>query len=405
MLQLTHTNLELQDSFSLPYGVYKLAKDANTPVSTRERLLAISLPGSPPPPPGFLGYLSIAGGPMGQYNTVSLPAEFLYLAAGDVIRIDPVTKRLRVLYRVDAPSNALLLTERCNHYCVMCSQPPKVADDTQVALDILDAVPLFGKHTKELILSGGEPTLIGELFFDILGKVRGHLPNTSIHVLSNGRSSSDANFARRIADMKLPDIMFGIPLYSADPDRHNFVVQAKGAFDETVSGIINLKSAGVRVEIRIVLHRYTIPTLIDLARYIATNLTFVDHVAFMGLEAMGFARSNWDDLWIDPKEYQSELLEACQLVSRKGIRTSVYNLPLCWLHPSILPYYVSSISDWKNDYFSACNSCAAASRCGGFFSSNAQKQVTEDTLSPFTLKSYHSWSKGRKVELLTSRQN
>lgn len=394
MLKLGQSNLELQDSFTLPYGVYKIVREDETPIPLRENVLALSLAGDQAPNPGFSGYVAVGGAALGPYNTVILPSEFSYLAAGDVVRIDPVAKRLRVLYRAQAPSNSLLLTERCNHYCVMCSQPPKAADDTQVARDVLAALPLFSKNTRELILSGGEPTLVGDLFFDILKKIRGHLPDTSVHVLSNGRSSADRNFSERVGALNLPDLMFGVPLYSDDPDRHNFVVQAKGAFDETINGILNLKSAGVRVEIRVVLHRYTIPTLVNLASYIATNLTFVDHVAFMGLEAMGFAKSNWDDLWIDPRDYQDELKEACRLVSRKGVRASIYNLPLCWLDPSLSKHYVSSISDWKNEYLSACSKCAAASRCGGFFSSNVQKQVTEDSLVPFTLESFSEWSRG-----------
>jgi His-Xaa-Ser system radical SAM maturase HxsC len=275
----------------------------------------------------------------------------------------------------------------------MCSQPPKAEDDTQVARDILAAIPHFSRGTRELILSGGEPTLTGELFFDILRQIRGHLPHTAVHVLSNGRSSADRKLAERIGALKMPDLMFGVPLYSDVPDRHNFIVQSANAFDETVRGVLNLKAAGVRIEIRVVLHRYSIPTLRSLARYVATNLTFVDHVAFMGLEAMGFARSNWDDLWVDPREYQPDLVDACRVVARKGIRTSVYNLPLCWLSPEAFPYYVTSISDWKNEYLDACSRCAAATQCGGFFSSNVQKQVTEEALAPFTLESFRHWSR------------
>lgn len=395
MLQLSLGSLALPEQFTLPYGVYKVARAAGTPTSLRQNLLGLSFPGEAPPPPGFAGYLAIGGASPGPYNTIELPADFAYLKPGDVVRIDPNAKRIRVIYRAEAPSNSLLLTERCNHYCVMCSQPPRAEDDTQVARDILNAVPLFSKGTRELILSGGEPTLTGELFFDILAKIRGHLPHTAVHVLSNGRSSAERHLAERIGALRMPDLMIGIPLYSDVPDRHNFIVQSANAFDETIRGILNLKSAGVRVEIRVVLHRYSIPTLRSLARFVATNLTFVDHVAFMGLEAMGFARSNWDDLWIDPRSYQSDLVDACRAVARKGIRTSVYNLPLCWLSPEVSPYYVTSISDWKNEYLDACNGCAAASQCGGFFSSNVQKQVTEDSLVPFTLESFHHWSKKR----------
>ena len=45
------------------------------------------------------------------------------------------------------------------------------------------------------------------------------------------------------------DIMVGIPLYSDLSTHHDYVVQADGAFDETIRGILNLKRAKARVEI------------------------------------------------------------------------------------------------------------------------------------------------------------
>jgi len=37
-------------------------------------------------------------------------------------------------------------------------------------------------------------------------------------------------------------MLIGIPIYSDDPVRHDYVVQSKGAFDETIQGILNLNS-------------------------------------------------------------------------------------------------------------------------------------------------------------------
>ena len=54
-----------------------------------------------------------------------------------------------------------------------------------------------------------------------------------------------------------------------------------------------------KVEIK-VLHKQTIPGLIDLNKYISNNLRFEDHVALMGLEITGYTRANLEDLWIDP---------------------------------------------------------------------------------------------------------
>jgi MoaA/NifB/PqqE/SkfB family radical SAM enzyme len=94
--------------------------------------------------------------------------------------------------------------------------------------------------------------------------------------------------------------MVGIPIYSAVDNVHDYVVQAAGAFDETVLGILKLKDRGGRIEIRVVLHSITAPRLVETSRWIARNLPFVDHVALMGLENTGFAIANDALLWIDP---------------------------------------------------------------------------------------------------------
>jgi len=386
MLTLYTKKADISAPFNITRGVYRIAVDTKTHRTQKSSNIQLVKEGDPIPDQGYLGYLCVGEAEAGPYNTMRVGAEFSYLSHGDVVLVEG--KRLHVLFRSTSTSNSFLLTENCNHYCVMCSQPPREVDDSQVAVDVLDAIPLLPKSTPEVGLTGGEPTMVGERFFDILQALHNQLPKTSVHILSNGRRFTDRSYCKRVASIGSHDLMFGIPLYSDDPDVHNFVVQSPNAFDESIRGIINLKNEGVKVEIRVVLHRYTIPTLVSLAKYIATNLSFVDHIAFMGLEAMGFAKTNWNDLWIDPREYQEELLEACRIVSKEGNRTSVYNLPLCWVTPEIKPFYVNSISDWKNDFHPKCQTCAVASQCGGFFSSNISSKVTDEMIQPFTLTDY-----------------
>jgi len=44
----------------------------------------------------------------------------------------------------------------------------------------------------------------------------------------------------------------------------------------------------------------------------------------MGLEIMGFAKSNLNALWIDPYDYRDEIEEAVNTLSRYGMRVSIY---------------------------------------------------------------------------------
>ena len=238
----------------------------------------------------------------------ALPEKFEYLAAGDVLGVHTASGRVRTLYRRNSRNNSFLVTERCNSYCLMCSQPPKNVNDDWIVDEILEALPLLDQSTQEIGFTGGEPTLLGDRFLKVLRRCKELLPETAVHVLSNGRNFSDPALARAWADIAHPDLMVGIPLYSDISDRHDYVVQADGAYDETLRGILNLKRERQRVEVRVVLHKQTFSGLPRLAEFLARNLLFVDHVALMGLEMMGFTRANLEA----PLDRSSRLSTAAQ---------------------------------------------------------------------------------------------
>jgi His-Xaa-Ser system radical SAM maturase HxsC len=304
-----------------------------------------------------------------ETKVIILPNEFHFLGDGDVLRLSPRSGEIRVLYRRNSHHNHILLTERCNHYCLMCSQPPKAIDDSWIIDDVLAAIPLIDPSTPELLFTGGEPTLLGDGFFRILQSMKSYLPQTAIHVLSNGRLFAEENFAKRYADIPHKDAMVGIPIYSDVSTIHDYVVQSDGAFDETIRGILNLKRYGQKVEIRVVIHRQTYARLPQLAEFLVRNLTFVDHIALMGLEITGFTRTNLDSLWIDPSDYQSELYRAVTFLSDSRMRVSIYNHQLCVLDKRLWPFARKSISDWKNEYMPECDGCRERENCGGFFAS------------------------------------
>jgi His-Xaa-Ser system radical SAM maturase HxsC len=299
-----------------------------------------------------------------------IPSTLGYLAEGDIIRLIPSKGEWRVLYRKDSRHNVLFITERCNSRCVMCSQPPRDVDDGYLVEEILQTIPLMAPETPQLCITGGEPTLYFPGLLQIIRSVKEHLPKTSLHMLSNGRLFNRSEYAKAVASLDHPDFVIGIPLYSDQPSGHDYVVQAKGAFDETIVGLLNLARYGQRVEVRFVIHQETIPRMVATAKFITRNLPFVSHVALMGLEPTGFARTNLDALWVDPWEYQAELEKAVEILQQAQLQVSVYNHQLCVLPQSIWAVAAQSISDWKNIYLECCNSCSLKSRCSGFFSSN-----------------------------------
>lgn len=114
-----------------------------------------------------------------------------------------------------------------------------------------------------------------------------------------------------------------------------------------------------------VLHRLTVERLVESCEWLARNLPFLDHVALMGMEDTGFARTNHAALWADPVDYGGVLARAVSALSAARMRVSVYNLPLCVLPEAVQPYAVRSISDWKNAHPEVCAPCTERERCRG----------------------------------------
>jgi len=304
---------------------------------------------------------------------LQLPPELNYLRTGDIIRVS-TNGELSVLYRKNSRFNTMLVTERCNSKCLMCSQPPRDINDDFLIEDWLEAIRLMSPETAELGITGGEPTLRFQGLLDLIAATKEHLPNTALHMLSNGRLFCYLKYAQRIAAIGHRDFVIGIPIYSDVPTIHDFVVQAEKAFEQTLLGILNLARVHQRIEIRFVIHRQTVDRLPQFARFVARNLPFVDHVALMGLEIMGYTRSNLETLWIDPLDFQQQLEAAVFELNWAGLPVSIYNLPLCLLPKPLWRYSRQSISDWKNIYFDECQKCAVQEFCAGFFASAEMKR-------------------------------
>ena len=347
---------------------------------TAAQFLACLVQPGQPVPPGYGLYVTTADGVGPPLRSAQAPgpvlrlgSELAHLSSGDIIHVPAEGRRVTVLWKNSARHNGLLLTEQCDNYCLMCSQPPKEREDSWLFDRARKVISLIPEDARSLSLTGGEPTLHAEKLIGLLEHCQRVAPQLSVHLLSNGRRFADPAFARRYASVGLADIMVGIPVYAPEPALHDFVVQAAGAFDETIHGVLNLASLGQAVELRVVIQRHTVPVLVGLATYIARNLPFVTQVALMGLEMTGLARPNSVLVWADPADYQNELAEAVDVLTTAGIATGIYNHQLCVLDRSLWPYAIRSISDWKNDYLDICRSCSVRDACGGVFTTSGNR--------------------------------
>ncbi len=286
-----------------------------------------------------------------------------------IVRLNGHTGHLRVVYRPGSESNALFITSACNSKCLMCSQPPSGEADESVEehLRVIDLIP---DQPETIGITGGEPTLLGEDLFVILSRLRNRLPRTSVDLLTNGRMYSYEDYVRNLAGIGHPSLRSAIPLYSDVAQKHDEIVGAQGAFDQTVHGIYNAARYSLSIEIRVVLQGPTLVRLPQLSEFIYRNFPFAKHVAFMGLENMGYAVKNWEDLWVDPVDYASTLESCVRFLFLRRMNVSVYNHQLCTLPQSLWWFARKSISDVKALYLDECAMCDARGLCGGLFKSS-----------------------------------
>lgn len=303
----------------------------------------------------------------GQYKfencMVELQKKDVTISLGEILIIYPEQNLIERFFRPNSNGNTILLTEQCDQLCVMCSQPPKRKDYLHWEL-YLEAASLIPEGSI-LGISGGEPTLYKERLLDFLMECVEANSSLQIHVLTNAQHFDEADIEKLTSLNK--NVLWGIPLYSADHVEHDNIVGKKGAFENLLQGFNSLLKSGSRVELRTVLLQKNYPSLAKLSKFVARHFTWIEKWAIMQLEPMGYARIDWPLKFVDTS-ISSECLEQAVLTAdTSGIYTALYNFPLCSVPSNLQRFCVKSISDWKQKYLAECSKCVSKNSCCGFF--------------------------------------
>jgi His-Xaa-Ser system radical SAM maturase HxsC len=283
---------------------------------------------------------------------------------GDVVVVDPSKGIAERLIRARSPHNTLLVTERCDQLCVMCSQPPKKTHFDRFS-EFTEACKL-APVADTIGISGGEPTLYKHELFALLEEVLNARPDLSFHVLTNGQHF-DANDIETLSQPAFTNVTWGIPLYSSKAVEHDRIVGKSGAFERLSESLLHLLMAGSQVELRTVVLTTNISSLAATARYIGINLPFILQWSIMQLENIGFARRRFDALFVPFRREFALISEAIDIVELCGLEVALFNFPRCAIPTAYRDLAAASISDWKRKYVQECDSCREKHLCSGFF--------------------------------------
>jgi sulfatase maturation enzyme AslB (radical SAM superfamily) len=153
------------DTFSRPV-VGKVSREHRTAdARTNVVLVTEELPSEANALSGYAGFVTTArlGPKQLKVPSIENVQEIEHLRTGDIVALEPKNGFIRTLYRPDSDNNVIFTTQRCNSNCLMCSQPPQDRDDVEAsARRNLKLIELIDVPPKRLVITGGEPTLLGE---------------------------------------------------------------------------------------------------------------------------------------------------------------------------------------------------------------------------------------------------
>ena len=293
---------------------------------------------------------------------------------GDIVIVTPAAGNAERIIRAGSTQNSLLVTERCDQLCVMCSQPPKKTHHDRFGLFVQAC--LLADNGITIGITGGEPTLYKQEGFQLLETVLKARPDLKFHVLTNGQhfETSDISQLRQELFRK---VVWGIPLYSNDAAEHDEIVAKTGAYERLHQSFDTLLLSGAKIELRTVVLQTNLNSFPALARHIAGLLHFIEQWSVMQLENIGFARNRWDSLYVDFRKSFNPIAQSLDVASLFGIPTKLFNVPLCHLPEFHRNFAVNSISDWKQRFGEKCLMCSKKETCSGFFEWHPAEMLDE----------------------------
>jgi His-Xaa-Ser system radical SAM maturase HxsC len=275
---------------------------------------------------------------------------------------------IREVYQDSSSDNVLFITNQCNSNCVMCPDSNAVRKrDMGSRIEYLQRlIELIPSDTSHLTITGGEPTLLKWDLLDILAKCKEKFIDTDFLMLSNGRTLANREYREKFLESVPNRFRLAVPLYGCTSEAHDLITRVPGSFNQTITALKILQHK-IAIEIRIVVMQDTYRVLPDIANYIVVNLPHIRTVSIMGMELLGSAALNRENLWVDFPATVSYVEEAVHILLSGGVDARIYNYPLCNLPRSLWSIAAKSITEYKVRYKEECEQCSVKNLCGGFF--------------------------------------
>lgn len=218
----------------------------------------------------------------------------------------------------------LEITSRCNlrcSYCYFFDNPAVTYQDLPTAewLQFFDELGSLG--VMKVCIAGGEPFMRKDLPELIEGIIRNRM---RFSILSNGALIDDEKAAFLAGAGRCDYVQ--VSLDGSRPETHD-ACRGKGSFEKAVCGIRALQRNGVKVAVRVTIHRHNVNDLEETARFLLEELA----LPAFGTNSAGYlgsCRMNAKDIQLTTSERQRAMSTLLHLERKYPGRISASAGPL-----------------------------------------------------------------------------
>lgn len=230
----------------------------------------------------------------------------------------PFSAKPSAPYRMD-----LALTYRCNNDCSHCYNArsrrfPEL--DLPAWKRIIDKV--WGLRIPHVVFTGGEPTL-----YKHLSELVAYAEETGLitGLNTNGRRLAEQGFLKDLVEAGLDHVQ--ITFESHDPAIHNQMVQAQGAWEETVAGLRNALDTPLYLMTNTTLLTHNVDTLEETLEFLAEL-----GVPTIGLNALIYAgKGKFVNTGLKEEDLP-DLLELARSITQRNHQRLIWYTPTQYCH-------------------------------------------------------------------------
>lgn len=202
----------------------------------------------------------------------------------------------------------------CNNACAFCAQGNLRSTEPPTS-DAEIRSRLAAASGEIVAFVGGEPTLYDALFDWIrAAKATGA---RSVLVQTNGRRLAYASYAKALAEAGTD--LLDISLHGSSAAMHDYHTSVPGSFEQTLTGMLRARDAGMNIGVSIVITRSNFRHLVEMTRLVHSRGATAVHFT---LAAPHGKASSARSRIIPPAELvQPHLLAALRLARTLGLET------------------------------------------------------------------------------------